>query len=66
MNVYKRESGLQIYKTNLELLKGKEKWSGTNQGYGINRYKLLHIKQINHKDILYNEELYPLSYNNGI
>ena len=35
---------------------------GTNQEYGINRYKLLYTKQINNKDILYstgNYNQYP-------
>ena len=47
------ETGSQIQKTNLWLLKGRGKGRGTNLGYGINRYKLLCIKQISNKDMLY-------------
>ena len=32
---------------------GRNKWEGANSGYGIKRYKLLSIKQIINKDILY-------------
>ena len=43
----------QTQKTNLWLPKGKEK-GRISQDYGINRYTLLHIKQISNKDLLYN------------
>ena len=33
---------------------------GTNQEYGINRYKLLYIKQISNKDLLYSTGIYNI------
>ena len=33
--------------------RGKGGEGGINQRFGINRYTLLHIKQINNKDLLY-------------
>ena len=33
--------------------KGESGGRGINQEFGINRYTLLHIKQINNKDLLY-------------
>ena len=30
----------------------KGKWGGRNEEFGINRYKLLYIRQINNKDLL--------------
>ena len=49
INVYAKQKQTQIQKTKLWLPKGTEKGEGTNQG--INRYKLLCIKQIHNKDI---------------
>ena len=40
-------------KTNLWLPKGKVGGGRINQEFGINRYTLLYIKQINNKDLLY-------------
>ena len=56
MNVYAK----QQRQKSLWLLKERVKKGGTNLGYGIKRYKLLHIKQISNKD----RELYPLTYSN--
>ena len=47
---FKTETDSQ--KANLWLLKGKGSREGINQEFGISRYKLLYIKQIN-KDPLY-------------
>ena len=33
--------------------KGERGWGGINQEFGISRYKLLYIKQINNKVLLY-------------
>ena len=38
-------------KTDLRLPKGKGGGGGINQGFGMNRYTLLHIKQITNKDL---------------
>ena len=46
------ETDSQTQKTNLWLPEGKE-GGETNQEYGINRYTLPYIKQINNKDLLY-------------
>ena len=56
--ICKLETDSRIQKTNVVTEK-----RGKNQGYGINRYKLLCIKQISNKNILY-RELQPLSCNN--
>ena len=49
--IYKAETDSQAQKTNLWLQKGKG--GEINWEYGINRYTLLYIKQINNKDLLY-------------
>ena len=36
----------------LVVTKGEREGGGTNEGYGINRYKLLHIKSISSEDLL--------------
>ena len=33
--------------------KGKREWEGTNWGYGGSKYKLLYIKKVSNKDLLY-------------
>ena len=53
INICKTETDSQIQKTNFWLPKERGKGGGTNLRYGINRYKLLYIKQISNKDILY-------------
>ena len=54
--IYKTEIDPQTQKTNICL--PKESWGGINWDYGINRYTLLHIKQINNKDLLYRTRNY--------
>ena len=55
MNVYTKQK--QAYrhkkKTKPMLTKGEKEEGNTNQKYGINKYKLLYIKQIGIKDLLY-------------
>ena len=55
--IYKTEIDSRIHKTNLWLPKGKgrsERGAGViNKEFGINRYTLLYIKQINNKDLLH-------------
>ena len=50
--IYKTETDSQTQKTNLWLPNGKG-WGGITQEFGISRYKLLYIKQINNKVLLY-------------
>ena len=52
--IYETEIDSQTQKTNLQLPKGKGGGERINQEFGINRYTLLYIKQINNKDLLYN------------
>ena len=52
MNLYIKQKQTHRQKTNLWLPKGKG-GGGVNQEFGINRYKLLYIIQINNKDLLY-------------
>ena len=52
--IYKSEINSQIQKTNLQLPEGIVGVEGEiNSEFGISRYKLLYIKQINNKDLLY-------------
>ena len=63
---YKTDS--QTQKTNLRLPKGKGGEGGINQEFGISRYKLLYIKQIKNKVLLYstgNYIQYPVINHNG-
>ena len=55
-SIYKTETDLQTQKIMLGQPKGM--WGGTNQKYGINRHKLLYLKQIINKDLLHNSENY--------
>ena len=58
----------QTQRRNLWLPKGKEGGGRINKKFGISRYKLLHVKQINHKVILYSTGSYiqyPLINPNG-
>ena len=51
----KNNSQTQKKKHKKQLMVTKGKWvGGINQEFGINRYKLLYIKQISNKDLLYN------------
>ena len=68
--IYKTETDLQTQKTNLHLpnWKGVGERRGINQDFGIRRYKLLYIKQINKKVLLYstgNYIQYPVINHNG-
>ena len=51
--IYKRETDLQISKTNLWLPKGKHGGEGINQELGINIHTLLYMRQTISKDLLY-------------
>ena len=51
--IYKTETESQTQKTNLWLPKEKGVGGGINQEFGISRYKLLYIKQINNNVLLY-------------
>ena len=53
------ETGSQTQRTNLRLPKGKTTSVGVNQEFGVIRYKLLYMKQINKKY----GELYLVSRN---
>ena len=66
--IYETETDSQIQKTNLWLPKRKGGGGGINQEFGISRYKLLHIKYINNKVLLYstgNYIQYPVINHNG-
>ena len=54
MNLYTKQKQTHRHRKQTCLQKGKGKGGGTNQEYGINRYKLLYIKQISidNKDLL--------------
>ena len=55
MNYNKTETDSEVES---KLPVGKGKWGGTSYGYGIKRYKLLGIKSISNKDILYSKGKY--------
>ena len=59
--IYKTETDSMTKKANLQLPKGKGDGEGINQEFGINRYTLLYIKQIN-KSLLYSTGNY-IQYN---
>ena len=66
-SIYKTETDSQI-EHKLMVTKGEWEWGGINQEYGINRYKLLYIKQISNNDLLYSTGNYiqdPLINYNG-
>ena len=50
---YRVEIDSETQKTNLWFPQGKVVGGGMNLEFGINRYKLLYKKKINHKDVLY-------------
>ena len=52
--IYKTETESQIQRMKLWLTKGKGGKEGINKEFGISRYKILYIKQIKSKDLLYN------------
>ena len=49
----KAEIDSKITENKVVVTMGSERWGGTHYSYGIKRYKLLWIKQIRTKDILY-------------
>lgn len=54
MNVYTKQKPAYRHKKKTPMLtKGEKEEGNTNQKYGINKYKLLYIKQIGIKDLLY-------------
>ena len=53
MNVYAKQKQSQRYGKQTCSYQGREGRGKTNQGYGINRHKILYIKQISNKDILH-------------
>ena len=56
INLYTKHIDPKTQKTNLWLPEGKG--GGMNQEFGINLYKLLYIKQITRKDLLYSTRNY--------
>ena len=53
-SIYKTESDLQTEKKKeVWSSKGRGAWGETNQKFGVNRYKILYVKQIINKDLLY-------------
>ena len=56
--IYKTEIDSQTQKTNLWLPRGRESREETNWEFGADRYKLLHIKQIHNKYLLYSRGNY--------
>ena len=57
-SIYEIEIGPQTQKTNLWLPRGRESREETNWEFGADRYKLLHIKQIHNKYLLYSRGNY--------
>ena len=51
--IYEIETDSQTQKTNLWLPRGKEDGEGIHWEFEISRYKLLFIKQMNNKVLLY-------------
>ena len=65
MNVYTKQKQTHRHRKQTNSYQGgRGKGGGTNQGYGINRYRPLYIKWISNKDVLFHRETYPISYNN--
>ena len=64
-NIYAKQT--QRYKKQIyDYQRGEERGElGTNLRYGINRYKLLYIKEMNSKDLLYSTRNYShfITYN---
>ena len=56
MNLYRKQK--QAYRKLTWLPKGTGNKGGINQEYEINRYKLLHIKQVNNKHLLHSSVNY--------
>ena len=56
--LFTRQKQIHRLKTNLWLPKGMRGQGRTKQDLGINGYRLLWIKQINNKDLLYSTENY--------
>ena len=64
MNVYAKQTESQIQKTNLWLTKGRGKWGGTKQGYGINRQTIMYKIPKQEGYIVQHREIQPLSCDN--
>ena len=64
MNEFIKETDAQAQKTNLQVPKGKGGGGGINWEFGICRYKLLYVKQVNNKVLLYSIQ-YPVINHNG-
>ena len=56
MNIYAKQKQTYSYKKQTSGYQWGNEGKGTNQGYGIKRYKLLYIKQISNKDTMYSTE----------
>ena len=54
MNLFTKLNGLTDIENTFMVTKG----GGINQEFGINKYTLLYIKQINNKDLLYSTGSY--------
>ena len=46
----------------LVIAKGEEVWGGRGWEFGVSKCKLLYTEWINNKVLLYNTELYSISY----
>lgn len=53
-----RRSRHTLIRNKLVVIKVEKKEGGTNEGYGINKYKLLCIKGISNEDLLYSSGNY--------
>ena len=63
--IYKMEIESQTQKTNMVTKGDSGSWGEINQKFGVNMYRLLHIKQADNEDLLYSTgELYSISCNN--
>lgn len=59
MNLYTKQNQTDRHRTQIYgYQRRKGGWGGVNEQYGINRYKLLYIKQISNKDLLQNTRNY--------
>ena len=69
MNLYAKQKKNQGHRKQTNGYQSEREQGGTKKEYGINRYKLLYIKQISNKDLLYstgNYTQYLIITYNGI
>ena len=56
--IYETETDSQAQRTDLCLSRGRVGWGGMDWEFGVSRCKLLHIKWINNKVLLYSTDNY--------